>query len=416
MSNMQIISKQDANRERFRNYRFEVKSLGEFMSYIFTLIERLFKFEIISKDEKASKSTVILKAFHDRAKGNEIIMANLFYIFSYWLRSMENDSALEKVEQITSVDIANDSINEALEFLQKKIMRSDILLKSVQKKILKMNSKNLKLAYSELESALNNMKEYLCSLRKMDEIANMVKFCSNVNFKSMHVQKCLMANYNLLVETCEECYFKTLEGMIQNFCVEISILGKLQAKDVVNALENVEAKVNHKRFTAGEDIEKYYSDQLKELKKDYERQMAKFELQELEIEKNTDGNISTLDEDSVLDNVQIKQQYLEEKAQLEEEWKKAMDKLETDMLEADDVILPEEWLANQSYSVLSYMLKNIAYRLMLRNGVEENSQSDAEKMQKLDNMDIKVAITEVLKYSVELGLSEGEYNYLCSIK
>ena len=382
--NNSIVTIEKVKEEQFNSYNFSVDTVQKYMAYFILLLSVACEMDIISEAEKARINQNLLFAITAKTKGKAILVANVIYVYTYWLLSKKPSDALSELRKLVSKDAADVSLEESKKFLKSFITRNRTVLLSVKNKVMKNDNEAITNSYNQLF-------DLLADCEKFDESEDIV-------FKTMHAIA-LPCVYISLKEPKRENYFQQLGDFIKIFTTEMGIMAKLNGADFFKNL-NEQASANESAYSkALENLDEKYNSELKKLKIEY----GKMEKEAREKEANLTNSRLYLSPD------EVRKQYLNKKEKLLEAWnreEKAILKKQG-MEESVDIVSAEI-----SIPGLCWLIKEFALYIQAQRGLRSYPQTAKAKAKALDGMAEKDAISEVLNFKDNIELTEGEVIYL----
>ena len=382
--NNSIITIEKVKEEQFNSYDFSVDTIQKYMAYYMLLLTVACEIGIISETEKERVNQTLLIAIAGKVRGKAILVANIIYVYTYWLLSKKPSEALEELRHIVTSADAEESLEKAKKFFKSFISRNRVLLISVKSKVMKNENETIVNCYNQLQ-------DLLAECEKFDESEDVV-------FKTMHTVS-IPCVYLPLKEPKRENYFQQLGDFINIFTTEMGIMAKLNGEVFFQNL-NTQSNINEAKYSKEiQALEDKYNAELKKLKEEYE----KLEKEAREREANPTNNHIFLSPDEVRNNYLKKKDYI----------LKAWDSAEKNLLKKqgleDSVDLVS---AEINLPSVVWLIKEFALYTQAKRGMRRYPKMPKAKAKALDGMSNETAISEVLKFKDEILLTESEVKYL----
>lgn len=382
--NNSIVTIEKVKEEQFNSYDFSVDTIQKYMAYYMLLLTVACDIGIISETEKERINQTLLIAIAGKVKGKAILVANVIYVYTYWLLSKKPSEALEELRHIVTAADAEESLEKAKKFFKTFISRNRVLLLSVKNKVMKNENEAIANSYNQLQ-------DLLAECENFDESEDVV-------FKTMHTVA-LPCVYLPLKKPKRESYFQQLGDFIKIFTTEMGIMAKLNGADFFKNL-NTQANINEANYSKElQELEDKYNAELKKLKEEYE----KLEKDAREREENPANNRIYLSPKEIRDT------YLRKKDNLLQSWDKAEKSLLKKQGLEDSVDLVS---AELNLPSLAWLIKEFALYTQAQAGTIKYPQIAKAKAKAIDGMTDETAISEVLKFKDVIALTESEAKYL----
>ena len=280
---MQIITLQDAVRERFNLESRTAKNAADYMRIYLKLLQTAFEYNLIVKEQRDGIANIILQAVNALAKNNPFLTSNYVYVLSMRLLEVTNFEAWCMLEKIDSYDAAYQFVAESKDYFEKRVERAFA-------KVIECNKLALKLRNSHLLDQTQICKDYL------KEIYPCFEEDTKIELKKLHTQEISRITYLPMHYFSGTTYLERIESIINALFIEMSILDKLDAEKLLREMakrrrkpigyfiDNNELKVmrnqmDHAKQKVAE-LTSQYQEKIKEIDasdKAFEKALEKFE-------------------------------------------------------------------------------------------------------------------------------------------
>ena len=376
MNNNYIISAEEFKMEKFNSFVLSVDTLEKFLAYYMLVLQLAYNCEIISRQEREKINNWLLVALAKKTDGKAVLIANIMYVFSFYLLSLSKQKALEELRLICSEDSANQCLIKADKFLKKFISRNNLVLSLIYSNVKSLNNSVFLKVYNELENYLVKLKYY--------------DYDEEINFKEMHNSTLSLQYFSLNQNTKYSNYFEKLENAITSFNYDVKIIKKLKGKELFES-----------NFSLYKELQKKSDDELKKFEDKYEAKLSKLKAEYEEKKKAPNADIFSL-----MKKYEKKRQELLENFSAEEE------SFLNEKLSLDDFDFKESILFLESeMPSISYIIKEFTLYYMVSKGFCDYPITEAMRLKTIENMDISKAVT-LITSAEDIGLTDKEKEYL----
>ncbi len=376
MNNNYIISAEEFKMEKFNSFVLSVDTLEKFLAYYMLVLQLAYNCEIISRQEREKINNWLLVALAKKTDGKAVLIANIMYVFSFYLLSLSKQKALEELRLICSEDSANQCLIKADKFLKKFISRNNLVLSLIYSNVKSLNNSVFLKVYNELENYLVKLKYY--------------DYDEEINFKEMHNSTLSLQYFSLNQNTKYSNYFEKLENAITSFNYDVKIIKKLKGKELFES-----------NFSLYKELQKKSADELKKFEDKYEAKLFKLKAEYEEKKKAPNADIFSL-----MKKYEKKRQELLENFSAEEE------SFLNEKLSLDDFDFKESILFLESeMPSISYIIKEFTLYYMVSKGFCDYPITEAMRLKTIENMDISKAVT-LITSAEDIGLTDKEKEYL----
>ena len=376
MNNNHIISAEEFKMEKFNSFVLSVDTLEKFLAYYMLVLQLAYNCEIISRQEREKINNWLLVALAKKTDGKAVLIANIMYVFSFYLLSLSKQKALEELRLICSEDSANQCLIKADKFLKKFISRNNLVLSLIYSNVKSLNNSVFLKVYNELENYLVKLKYY--------------DYDEEINFKEMHNSTLSLQYFSLNQNTKYSNYFEKLENAITSFNYDVKIIKKLKGKELFES-----------NFSLYKELQKKSADELKKFEDKYEAKLFKLKAEYEEKKKAPNADIFSL-----MKKYEKKRQELLENFSAEEE------SFLNEKLSLDDFDFKESILFLESeMPSISYIIKEFTLYYMVSKGFCDYPITEAMRLKTIENMDISKAVT-LITSAEDIGLTDKEKEYL----
>ena len=280
---MQIITLQDAVRERFNLESRTVKNAADYMRIYLKLLQTAFEYNLIVKEQRDGIANIILQAVNALAKNNPFLTSNYVYVLSMRLLEVTNFEAWCMLEKIDSYDAAYQFVAESKDYFEKRVERAFT-------KVIECNKLALNLRNSHLLDQTQICKDYL------KEIYPCFEEDTKIELKKLHTQEISRITYLPMHYFSGTTYLERIESIINALFIEMSILDKLDAEKLLRemgkrrrkpigyVIDNNELKVLRNQMAHAKqkvaELTSQYQEKIKEIDasdKAFEKALEKFE-------------------------------------------------------------------------------------------------------------------------------------------
>lgn len=388
--NNSIITMEKANEEKLNSYNFSVNTIKEYMAFYMLLLQVACEIGMFSEQEKERINKFLLLAIAGKTEGRAILMANIIYVYTFWLLSKKPSEAVTELLSIVSKEKAEESLEKSKKHLNSFISKNKILLTSIKAKVIKTENHSLITTYNSLCEFVNEL-----SLYDTNE---------DLNLKSLH-SRSIPFVYIALKECEKHNYFQQLGDIIFIFWTEMNIMFKINGEAFYKRLNEQAERVEEKSNQSHLALEQEYKRKLANLK-------AKYELLEKEARerlKNPTNNHVFLTPE------EYRAQYEHEKSILMKAWNKAEATL-TKKQEKESTLFFESIISTEmDIPGLYWLIREFALYSQAMQGLRKYPKRPKDRAKAIDQMSTADAIREVLKYKDSILLNESEERYLTSL-
>lgn len=401
MSNY-MITQEEFIKEQFIDKKIHLDgSVKAFLNYFVAILLMVRDMGIISDERRDSIFGNIALAFESKSKNN-IIITNIMYVLSAWLKSMDLYTAWKELDSIKNLDSAVETLEKSKDWYKRQILEMKSNLLASEKSIRIIDNEKLKISYEKLFNLLGVLEKYDLN--------------PQFSLKSEHVTNLnsVFLPYSFITEDYkqEDSVIESLKKIYYNFLVEIRIFAKLNGKEfVVFSKEEYDKSETEKAIEEMELNEKY-EELLKQADEEYKDALAEARKFDIRFEKMTKQEQEKIpvEEFEHYDVVRIEREFIKKKEKIKKEWDYAEDALNKNLDQIRDM---EGSLVFQAdMPSLLYTMQEFALWSLAKKGVIEYPQTRAQKGIMLDTMPLSTVIAEVLEKADAIGLTDCEFAYL----
>ena len=384
MAGKELLTREDLLRETFNNSEIDTKDVQKFLIYFGGILQLGISEGLIDEAGRNFIANAITNAIETKTTSDDEYVAtnyvqirNYMYIVSSYLYSKSKWDAWLELTAIKSNEDAYTLLDNATNWLNKKLTSYMELLNDIKLSVVKVKVENVSNAYKILVAITKN------ALASTSDI-------TNFDVKVYHNSALSIGTYILMEENKlqnEENFFEELCNTIYSFCMEVSILSKINAKKVLSGKKREANGYFRSSQIRVAELDCTYKEKLSELKKEYDKKSKKCK-----------------------DSMALQREYSDAKFKLEKEWEEKSNQLEN-FLEKEELLQLE--LLGGEYSLLD-LIKEYAIYAMALNEKIVYPETMKERSSMLMVLNTKDAISEFISGNEQI-LTSKEIEFLKKI-
>lgn len=253
-----LISAQQVREEKYNSIVLNTENVSQFLAYYTLVLTLGVNNELINQSLASQVSDMILTWIRKDQDDNSILIANNMYLLTVYLQSMStNVEQLNRLKMVTNPDEAKKLFMDVNQFLKQQVSKMKIKLSFIKKVIHKS-----KLNYEVINLTERDFENYVIELSHL-----------SCNLKQLHKMSSLFTLYRPTKEYDSKDYITRLSNEIDQFLVELQILEKLEAKQIMETIQGISSirTSNFNEFSPAEAEVKEIEKQIEDLKTHYKK-------------------------------------------------------------------------------------------------------------------------------------------------
>ena len=385
MTANQLLTQEALHRDIFNSRWINTKDVKVFLMYFGAILQLGMDEGLLDEARRNAIASAITSAIELKTNGddddeeydvNYVQIRNYMYILNSYLQSKSNWEAWLELIKIESRSDAISLMKDAQNWLTRKLNSRMAFLTAIRSNVENLRLSNVTNAYNLLVA---NMKDFMTCTSET------TKF----DLKTYHYGIFGIGTYTLMTDETQDAdnFCMKFCDVIYNFCMEVSIMSKINTSDLVASKEKESDAYYKEEFKEVEAINDGYEAKLAKLKADFEKKI-----------------------DNCYDQIDAERRYAETKLELEQEWERELDKLEKRQAEAEEFQIE---ILGGEYSLYD-LIKEYAIFSLAKNGVIQYPSTILERSALLMSIEKKLAITEFISINRKV-LKDEQVDFLNKI-
>ena len=392
----ELITKDNFLEETFNLRIIETETCQKFILYWIAILHLAVELNVCNETRSNFIASSVMQAIddviildeEDEFEDKDIQINNYLYVLSMFLQTKSNWSIWLRLNTINSIADAKSLLHEAKTWLEKMLTKQKFLLVQTYPKVMNLNLKNITNLYHHL---FNTIKSFMA----FDVFGNSFNICS---YYDQPIYTCNYHFLNTAYEKSKNLYDKLFQ-IIYNFCIELSIMSKIDASKIIKQKSEEIEDDSLKKIKEINEIDQHYMQEIHSLHKK-QHQELNYYFESLDKPGRKKKGFE--------DDLKIIQNFQEKKEHVERKWKQEIKKIEKKHMKSDFFLI--EFTDECS---LSDLIKEYSLFSFSTKGLFEYPNSLESRSQMLSSLKLDSSIKEFLDFK-ELNEIEIEYLRTCT--
>ena len=228
MEHYEIISMDKIREEKFNALVLETSGISQFLAYYTLLLKTACEYGFLTAFDAEDISNKILNSFQTLFEESVIVMSNNMYVLTSYLKTMTNIEQLEILKKITDKNQAKIIFEESSRWAFDQINKMERQLSFIRNSGLVSYDPRFAFACKEI-------------ILKVVELKTYSNVYTTFNFKQVHEAKMFAVSYCFAKNFNVENYFENVSLGIDLFLMELQIMKKLGAPEIIGNLKHRES-------------------------------------------------------------------------------------------------------------------------------------------------------------------------------
>lgn len=385
MSANQLLTREAFFRDIFNASKINTEDVKAFLMYFGGILQLGIDNGLIDQAHRNAIATAITNAIELKTNDdddeedydvNYVQIRNYMYVISSYLQSKSNWDAWQELIKIESQSDAIALMNDARNWLTKKLNPRMAFLTAIKPKVEKLGLSNVTSAHKLL-------------VETMRDFMTCVSVATKFDLQDYHNSVFGIGRYILMHDDSQDSdnFCMKFCDVIYNFCMEVSIMSKINTKELVaNKTNEAEGYYNNESKEV-EAVNNFYEEKLAKLKERFNKELQ-----------------------SCDDEVDVENKYSEAKLKMEQEWEEKLNNLEKKQAEAEEFQME---ILGGDYSLID-LIKEYAVFGLAKKGKIQYPTTMLQRSAVLMRLDEKQAIPEFIELNRET-LKDNQVEFLTKI-